>query len=413
MDLIIILIIVLAWVCIGNVILFVFRWHRNHTKPEIDRIKFIGCVAVIEAVKGADKNFHDHVISLINQSHDCFKVIFCLSDINDPAFQSLVDIFQPGTEIPYNDGYNISKKDLEKLKLGSPGLQSVDIVIAGTAKTCSQKIFNQICAYDLLAPEDRIIAWVDADISLGATWLDNLINPLYGKTSAASTGYRCLVPSCHDWSSAIVSVINASILTLSGDPWRNSFWGGSMAMTRQVFDKFNIPQYVKKCFSDDESVAALLKKNKIPIYFSFAVLPMGKIKYTFRAMFNFGQRQYICARFYYKFHIFIAGILLSGFTLVFFVLAAKLFFQPTGFNILIFTLLISAMVIRGMIRFGFIRYMLKMPGYNLKCLFLETLGTPLIHFVHLGICISALMKHEIEWAGITYKIKGPFNVKIV
>jgi len=70
-------------------------------------------------------------------------------------------------------------------------------------------------------------------------------------------------------------------------------------------------------------------------------------------------------------------------------------------------------VVRGIVRFVFIRYILKLPEYGLKCLFLETLGTPLIHLLHLSLCLAAMVGNRIEWAGITYKIKGPFNVKVV
>ncbi|MCK5096859.1 MAG: hypothetical protein KAR45_02090 [Desulfobacteraceae bacterium] len=411
-----IILVILAWVCVGNVIYFITRWHLYQRQLRLKSHKPADCVAVIESVKGTDKNFYQHVTALINQDHLCFRVIFCLSDTQDPAFQSLTSFFKLDTKLDTRasiSAYHISKQRLSELNHGSSGLQSVDIVVAGIAETCSQKIFNQLCAYDLLLPEDKIVAWVDADICLSAAWLNDLVYPLHKKTFAASTGYRCLAPLGHDLPSAFISVINSSILTLLGDPWRNSFWGGSMAMTRQVFEKFKVPEYVKKCFSDDESVAALLKKNRIPIYFSFAVLPLGKVKYTFKEMLNFGQRQYMCARFYYKFHVFIAWLLLSGFTLVFFSLFTKLFITPTGFNLLLFIGLVSAMAIRGIIRFSFIRYILKIPEYNLKCLLLETLGTPFIHLLHLGICFSALLGHEVEWAGITYKIKGPFNVKIV
>jgi ceramide glucosyltransferase len=412
MDLITILLVVLAWVCIGNVIFFIFRWYLYRRQLRLKNHNSADCVAVIESVKNADKDYYQHVTALINQDHLCFRIIFCLSDTHDPSFQSLSTFFKLNIET-FATQYHITRQNLDKLKIGSSGLKSVDIVVAGTAETCSQKIFNQLSAYDLLLPEDQIVAWVDADTCLSAAWLNDLVYPLYKKTFAASTGYRCLAPGGHDWSSAFISVINSSILTLLGDPWQNSFWGGSMAMTRQVFEKFKVPEYVKQCFSDDESVAALLKNNRIPIYFSYAVLPLGKIKYTFKEMLNFGQRQYMCARFYYKFHVFIAGLLLSAFTLVFFFLLTKLLFTPSGFNILLFTGLVNAMVIRGIIRFSFIRYILKIDEYNLKCLFLETLGTPLVHLLHLGICFSALMIRKVEWAGITYKIKGPFNVKIV
>ena len=412
LELIIIFLVLWAWVCVGNVIYFVIQWYLNDQRLKLHKHKPTRCVAVIESVKGADKNFHRHVTALINQDHPCFRVIFCLSDTHDPAFLSLTSFFNLNTDASANT-YSIPKQRLLELNLGSSGLKSIDIVVAGQAKTCSQKIFNQTRAYDLRSPEDNVVAWVDADTCLSASWLRYLVFPLHKRIHAAATGYRCLVPSGHDWPSAFISVINSSILTLLGNPWRNSFWGGSMAMTREVFEKFKISKYVRQCFSDDESVAALLKKNNIPINFAFAVLPPGKIKYTFKEMFNFGRRQYMCAKFYYKFHVFIACLLLGGFTMAFFSLLAKLLVQPVGFDLLLFTGLTAAMVVRGIVRFVFIRYILKLPEYGLKCLFLETLGTPLIHLLHLSLCLAAMVGNRIEWAGITYKIKGPFNVKVV
>lgn len=409
---IVILLVIWAWVCVGNVIYFIIRWYLYGRQLRLWSHTSADRVAVIESVKGVDEDFHQHVTALIQQDHPCFRVIFCLSDTRDPAFQSLAAFFKldTGASAP---AYRITRQRLSELNQGSFGLESVDIVVAGRAETCSQKIFNQIRAYDLLLPEDKVVAWVDADTCLSPSWLNDLVYPIREKTHAAVTGYRCLVPVGRDWPSALISVINSSILTLLGDPWRNSLWGGSMAMTRQVFERFRIPEYVKRCFTDDVSVAALLKKNGIPIYFSFAVLPPGKIKYTFGEMFNFGRRQYMYARFYYKFHVFIAGLLLSGFTTAFFFLLAKLLVQPGRFDLLFFAGLTGAMGIRGIIRFSFIRYGLRMPEYGLKCLFLETLGTPLIHLLHLVICCAAMVGHTVEWAGITYKIKGPFNVKVV
>lgn len=409
---IVILLVVWGWVCVGNVMYFIIRWYLYGRQLKLESHKTADRVAVIASVKEADKDFFQNVTVLINQDHPCFRVIYCLSDTQDSAFQSLVAFFKLDTRATV-PAYHITKQRLSELHQGSFGLQSVDIVVAGRAEICSQKIFNQIRAYYLLSPEDCVVAWVDADICLSASWLNDLIYPIRKKTHAATTGYRCLVPAGKDWSSAIISVINSSILTLLGDPWRNSLWGGSMAMTRQVFEKFSIPEYVKQCFTDDESVGALLKKNNIPIYCSFTLLPPGKTKYTFREMFGFGRRQYMCARFYYKFHLFIACLLLSGFTLVFFFLLAKLFVQPGRFDLLLFTGLLGAMVLRGSIRFYFIRYKLGMPGYSLKCLFLETLGTPLVHLLHLMICYAAMVGHTVEWAGITYKIKGPFHVKVI
>ena len=416
LDQITIMLVALAWVCVGNVIYFVVRWYLNcKTLGKLVSKNYTsnGCIAVIESVKGTHKDFVHHVTQLINQDHPCFRIIFCLSDIQDPAYEFLVSFFNIDVSSSQTNAYHIKRQALLELDEIGPGLQSIEIVIAGHAKDCSQKVFNQICAYDLLLPEDRLLAWVDADAVLSKTWLRDLVHPIGNKKLAAVTGYRCLAPEGQDWASAFISVINSSILTLLGNPWRNSFWGGSMAMTRQVFDKFQIPESVKHSFSDDTLVSTLLKNNKIPIYFSYAVLPPNTIKYTFREMFSFGRRQYMYARFYYKFHIFIAVILLGGFTLAFLILVAKLFSGPSGFEILLFMGLTSAMAVRGIFRFIFIRYTLKTPEYGFKCLFLETLGTPLIHLLDLFICISAMVGNRVEWAGIAYKIKDPYNVKVL
>ncbi|MBT6341229.1 MAG: hypothetical protein HOJ48_18230 [Desulfobacula sp.] len=406
-----IILVIWAWVCVGNVIYFVIRWFWfNRFQNKAPKDKGDQQVVVIEAVKGVEKEFHAHVLSLMAQAYPCYRLIFCLSDAKDPAFGFLTDFFGLDS-LPRV--YHLDREDIQDLHQVNPGLISIDIVLAGQARTCSQKICNQIAAYGCLTPQDKLLAWVDADVCLTDSWLADLVYPIQNKTLAAVTGYRCLVPEGQDWVSAFISVINSSILTLFGDPWRNSFWGGSMAMTRQVFDKFQIPVYVKQCFSDDESVAALLKKNNIPIYFSYAVLPPSTIKYTFREMFNFGRRQYMCARFYYKFHVFIAVVLLGGFTMAFLILTAKLFFWQTGSDILLFFGLTSAMGVRGIFRFSFIRYTLKIQGYGFKCFLLETLGTPLIHLLHLCICFSAMVGNTVDWAGITYKIKDPFNVKVL
>ena len=406
-----IIVVLLAWLCVGNVIYFIFRYCYFDKRLKIQNHKSFDSVAVIESVKGISDDFHQHVDALLNQNHECFRIIFCLCDSKDPAFAFLASHFNLKLK-ESNSAYHISKPDLSKLNRGSLGLKSVDIVLAGKAKTCSQKIFNQIRAYELLLPSDRIVAWIDADISLTENWLTSLLNPIWKKSDAAVTAYRCISPKQTDWPSAFTSVMNSSILTLLGDPWRNSFWGGSMAMTRSVFDKFQIPEYVKNCFSDDESLAFLLKNNHIPIYFSYAVLPQGTINYTFKEMCNFGRRQYMCARFYYKFHIFIAVVLLGGFTLTFFSLITKLLIQSTILDMFLFFAFINAMILRGLIRFTFIRHLLGIRSYNLKCLILETIGSPLTHLLHLGICFSALLGHKVAWAGINYQITGPYNVKV-
>lgn len=411
MDSFLILHVFWAWVCVGNVLYFTIRWYLYKQRPMPPDNYDIRCVAVFEAVKGEGKEYAGHVRTLIHQDHTCYRLIFCLSDSADPAFRFLSDFFHL-REKAHCDHYHVSRSRLSDLKLGSAGLKSVDIALAGRAKNCTQKIYNNNRGYQLLNPGDKILAWVDADTQISTTWLKDLIRPVLGKDRAAVTGYRCIVPENNDWTSAFVSVINASILTLLGDTWRNCLWGGSMAMTRQVFTELKIPAYVIKSFSDDVAMAALLKKNHVPIYFSFNVIPQNRVRYSFSNMFRFARRQYMYPRFYYKFFTFIAGFFLTAFIVHFYLILVIFLLHPKGIHAFLFPALMTAIVLRGGIRFHFIRNCLKVNQYTLKCLFLETFGTPLVHLLHFCIWLSSLIHPKVEWAGITYKIKAPFNVEI-
>lgn len=401
-----IILVVWAWVCVGNVIYFILK-RRIRLKQNGRGVKKWPKVAVVEAVKGIETDFQDHLAALVTQDYPCYRLIFSLSHEQDPAHGFLREYFSVAEgETTWN------RKGIEDRTRISPGLVSVDIVTGTRAVTCSQKIQNQRRAYETLTPEDETLAWVDADTQLSGTWLKDLVYPLLKRDHAASTGYRCLLPRDKDWVSALTSVMNASVLTCLGDEYRNSLWGGSMAMSRRTFGQYDISGYVSRCFSDDESVGALLKKNKVPVIFAFPVIPEGKIRYSFAQMFNFGRRQYTCARHYYKFHLFIAWLLLTGFSLAFWGLLAQIIFWQEATAAVLFAGLYTAMILRGLLRYAFIRFGLKRPEYNFKCLAFETVGTPVVHLIHLMICCSAMVGSRVEWAGITYTLKGPFDVTV-
>lgn len=394
-----------AWVCAGNILYFVVKRHIR-MKENGTGVKNWPRAVVIEAVKGVEPGYHAHVDQLLNQDYSAYRIIFCVSHEEDPAYSFLCAYLGMANGGAWNRTAFLQKGRI------SPGLVSVDIVTGGTAVTCSQKIQNHLAAYERLSLEDEVLAWVDADTQLPVTWLRDLVYPLVGREHAASTGYRCLLPESRDWVSALTSVLNASILTLLGDDWRNSLWGGSMAMPSRTFSRYDIKGYVSRCFSDDESVGALLKKNRVPVIFAFPVIPVGKIEYSFAQLFNFGRRQYTCARFYYRFHLFIACLLQAGFSLAFWGLLVQVAWFDNNGAAWLFLGLCMAMLTRGMLRYGFIRFGLKKEAYNLKCLFFETIGTPFVHLIHLIICCSAMAGSRVEWSGITYRLRGPFDVKV-
>lgn len=274
MDRIVLVMVLCAWASVLNVIYFTLRWYLHNRRLRREPVVETGPVVVIEAVKGVAANYREHVVGLLHQDHNCYRVIFSLGDCQDPALAFLADYF--GFEVSADfHSLHIEKTELEPTHLCGPGLQSVTILIAGPASHSSQKGHNLVRAYDLLEDQDQLLAWVDADAELSSHWLNDLLFPLRNQTFAASTGYRVLVPATRNWVAAITSVINSTILTLYGDRWRNSLWGGSMAMHREVFDKLDIRRFVHRCFSVDASVSNLLKKTRFPSFSPSGSFPPG------------------------------------------------------------------------------------------------------------------------------------------
>ena len=61
----VILMVILSWLCVGNVIYFIIRWYRYGRQLELKGPTSAGCGAVIESVKGAGIAFHRHVTNKI------------------------------------------------------------------------------------------------------------------------------------------------------------------------------------------------------------------------------------------------------------------------------------------------------------------------------------------------------------
>ena len=71
----------------------------------------------------------------------------------------------------------------------------------------------------------------------------------------------------------IVSLIGTAIEPLIGPNWRMCLWGGSMAMTREVFDELEVPKNLHGCINDDARISQLARQaGKRMRYFVTAVL---------------------------------------------------------------------------------------------------------------------------------------------
>ena len=183
---------------------------------------------LIVPVKGADSHLHDHAEFFLSQRYrGGYRAVFVVESESDPAYGVL--------------------KDLEsRPRCGVPVL----VLVSGVAERGGQKVHNQLCALRRLLPEDEVVVFADIDIATGRHWLRHLVRPLAKEHVGGTTGYRWLIPSAN-LASRLASIINASVATLLGVPWRNHAWGGSMAIRRSVMEESKLLQLMDGALSDD------------------------------------------------------------------------------------------------------------------------------------------------------------------
>jgi hypothetical protein len=101
-------------------------------------------------------------------------------------------------------------------------------------------------------PRSEVFIFADSDARPGRNWLSSLVAALENKNIGAATGYRWLIAPNPTLGSELCSAWNASIATALGPNTRSNFcWGGSMAISRDTFERLGIREKWAGTLSDD------------------------------------------------------------------------------------------------------------------------------------------------------------------
>ena len=84
-------------------------------------------------------------------------------------------------------------------EVGAP----LEVTVAGLAENAGQKVWNLTAALERLAPEDDVVAFIDADTLPTPEWLPRLVAVLVNSGRPVATGYRWMTPSDDRWSSVL------------------------------------------------------------------------------------------------------------------------------------------------------------------------------------------------------------------
>lgn len=362
-------------------------------------------VALIVAAKGFDlqatPRFFD---SIFDQNYSNYRVIVSFESWDDPVALWLSEHLEVGQRNPV---WLHPHTDT--------GLRSITLVCSGPAESEGQKVHNQIAAFKTLTRKDAIIAFADADILCGSDWLPKLVAPINQGTHPLSTTYRWLIPKRPTLPNQLASVINGSITTQGGSELTNVLWGGSMAVSRQVFDELDVPSLLSGSLNDDLRLSKAARQQGNKVAFVRSLILPTLIDFNWQTFFEFVKRQYTQVKFF-------SPILYTGTNIVlgFYVLGAVSIISALIYGYFYAWIPIAAAYVidqfRSLARQQVYLSLFPENGIRQKLFaagWLEHMMTPFWMILHWALLVSTWTQNRITWAGIRYQILSNSKTKVL
>src|SRR5262249_2452170 len=166
----------------------------------------------------------------------------------------------------------------------------VNVLVAGRASSCGQKVHNLAYAVEH-GPAADIYVFCDSDARFPRQWLSTLLAPL--EATNITSGYRWYVINRLHFSTLMRSAWKASSRGVLGDHNRNFAWGGSTAIHCETFRRLNILDAWRGSVSDDYAVTRAAQRNGTRIVFVPECLVLSYGECSFRELLEFTTRQII------------------------------------------------------------------------------------------------------------------------
>jgi len=360
-------------------------WKKNEDSHR-PKLSSLPSAVIWAPVKGCPDQLEAYLERTLNQDYPDYKVVFCFESVSDPGFRKI-------------------RQYLAADVRQSPGLDSIQMVVAGLSTDQGQKIHNLLAAYREDGGFGDVIAFVDADSVWEENTLRLLVEGLEKNNATLSTGYRWLIPSEQRFGAILASTINGSISTLLGPYWRNSAWAGAMAIRRQSFEEEDLANVLRGRVSDDIVISDHLIRAGHKIEFCPGVTPIGWVGYNLRDCIKFGRRQYghfwVCRRAMWFYAYAATGGYLGGWVICILLIASG---HPLA-------ILPAAITYIADIALGFERRKIAQtlfpPEVTSKLRLVHVLDsffTPLWMAVHYLVLLSTFGSRHVDWGGIRYRI---------
>jgi ceramide glucosyltransferase len=328
-------------------------------------------VSVFCPCKGTDSEFEKNILSILDQDYPNYGVTFIVDSEDDPAYSQL---------------HNLGMRN---------------ILIAGRATNCGQKVHNLEYAINHTDRTADIYVFCDSDARFPRDWLTKLIAPL--DATNITTGYRWYVATRAHLPTLMRSGWNASSVSILGDHSRNFAWGGSTAIYRETFERLNILEAWQGSVSDDYAITNTAQRAGTKIIFIPECLIPTYGECTWRELFEFTTRQTVITRVYH------AGLWRVAF--VGHAIFNAAFFALPWMHPIFWTIVYGLSIARSWTRYRAVETVLP-PASRSNQGWFYILCSPLVALLYLYNMISSALGTDIVWRQIRYRLISPNETRV-
>jgi cellulose synthase/poly-beta-1,6-N-acetylglucosamine synthase-like glycosyltransferase len=382
-------------VFISLMFLLYVRLSRTKTLPDEQLPK----TAVILCLRGADPFLPNCIEALLKQNYPNYDLKLIIDSQDDPAWQ-------------------IAGDTIKQLEVTNADISHLRVI----RHNCSLKCSALIQAISDLDDSYEVVAFVDADIIVHSNWLRELVSPLDNPKVGATTGHRWYVPTGKYWGSLVRYTGNiASVVQmyLFGIPW-----GGTLALKTEVLRQTGIVEQWAQAFGEDLMMHNILKKHGLRVKFVPSLIMVNREECDLLGIIDYVKRLILYSRLYHPRWLAIVSEAVSS--ILFPTLVIVLFFLSLGDaqwevadllfkSYSIYTLgLLSLMLLMEMALQPVIRAQ-GQPGTKLSIGMVGRmlLAIPVTQWVYGLAMLSSVWISTVKWRGIVYRIRGPWNVRLV
>lgn len=365
------------------------------SRDQKDNSEYSPFAAVILPLRGNDPYLLNCLDGLLNQEYAKYEVKIIVDHSDDPVLQD-VDNYLKTHSHPH------CKVSVLESRTGSCGLKNATLI---------QGLKN-------LDDEIEVVAWLDADVVPHSTWLSELVRPLKNNRVGVTSGIRWYAPRHTNAGTLVRYVWNAAaVLQMLA---MDIAWGGSVAMSKQVFQNPALHESWSKMMWEDTYLKGFVAKMNLKLVFVPEATMVNEESITLKSCYHFITRQLMNVRYYHSSWLFIAGLgffsTIAQFTLM--ILICLFLIQ----GIWIWLGISSAAITFASVSFvmvvcrldSLIRQQVRKRKTELQSLSFLTLGVVwLTLFVYCAALFAATKTRRIMWRGVVYNAVSPFKIQIV